>query len=175
MTKDSFMEIWKSIPNFDGYEVSNLGRIRSWKRSLNPPVEVSLISNDKYKNYYRVPLYTKTGRRWLAVHRAVLLAFVGQPKRGQICCHNDGNGKNNKLSNLRWGTIRDNEADKLRHDMVVRGERVGTSFLKNEQIVDIRKRYQQGEKSLSLSKKFGVHRSTIERVVFRKTWAHIDD
>jgi hypothetical protein len=27
------MEVWKKIPGYDGYEVSNLGHVRSWRSS----------------------------------------------------------------------------------------------------------------------------------------------
>jgi hypothetical protein len=50
------------------------------------------------------------------VHKLVLEAFTGQPRpEGMVCCHVNGNPSDNRLENLRWGTLRDNAADKRRH------------------------------------------------------------
>lgn len=45
----------------------------------------------------------------------VLEAFVGPRPRGTECCHWDGDPTNDALSNLRWGTSKENSADQMRH------------------------------------------------------------
>ena len=32
-----------------------------------------------------------------------------------VVCHNDGNPENNRPENLRWGTVKDNHDDMMRH------------------------------------------------------------
>jgi hypothetical protein len=49
------------------------------------------------------------------VHRIVLESFVGECPPNMVCCHYDGNGANNDITNLRWGTRKENMADKKRH------------------------------------------------------------
>lgn len=55
------------------------------------------------------------------VHRLILEAFVGPCPKGMVACHNDGDPSNNRLDNLRWGTLSENAADKFDHGTLVRG------------------------------------------------------
>lgn len=66
---------------------------------------------------YRTVQLWKDGRSTTQrVHRLVLFAFQGEPKPGSdLGLHGDGDPSNNKLSNLRWGSHEDNEADKVAH------------------------------------------------------------
>lgn len=57
------------------------------------------------------------------VHRLVLETFAGPCPPDMECRHLDGNRSNNALSNLRWGTKLENEADKDRHGKRPRGRR----------------------------------------------------
>lgn len=50
------------------------------------------------------------------VHRLVLRAFVGACPPGQVCRHLNGDKKDNRLSNLAWGTLLENRQDRTRHD-----------------------------------------------------------
>lgn len=49
------------------------------------------------------------------VHRLVMAAFVGPPPEGMQVCHNDGDPKNNRLGNLRYGTPSENMYDRGLH------------------------------------------------------------
>ncbi|MGH8035083.1 MAG: HNH endonuclease signature motif containing protein, partial [Lysobacterales bacterium] len=49
------------------------------------------------------------------VHRLVLEAFVGPCPDGMVGCHNDGDTRNNRLSNRRWDTPGSNNRDKQVH------------------------------------------------------------
>lgn len=53
-----------------------------------------------------------TSRR---VHLLVLEAFVGPCPPGLEGCHTNGDGLDNKLTNLRWDTHAANMQDRLRH------------------------------------------------------------
>ncbi len=65
--------------------------------------------------YKRVSLRDGAGRRTVRlVHQLVLEAFVG-PADGRFALHNDGNQRNNRLSNLRYGTQSDNMKDAIKH------------------------------------------------------------
>lgn len=103
-------ETWRPVVGHEGiYEVSDHGRVKRVApgqgthpgRMLNPKVDD--------KGYYQVGI----GGRTMRVHRLVLAAFVGpSPMLGR---HLDGNPKNNRLDNLRYGTPLENSADRIIH------------------------------------------------------------
>jgi hypothetical protein len=72
------------------------------------------------------------------VHRLVLEAFIGAAPAGLEACHNDGNPKNNVLSNLRWDTRRENAADRIAHGTAAIGEKHPMAKLTKEQALEIR-------------------------------------
>lgn len=111
------MEIWKPIPGFDGrYEVSTQGRVRSvgvgrWKNRS------SLLATPPGNHGYPVVNIAAEGQkpRPELVHRLVALTFIGPCPEGMQVRHGDGVRVNVTLSNLSYGTQRDNEEDKKRH------------------------------------------------------------
>ena len=73
-------EIWKKIPNHIGYEVSNLGRIRSYynnggKLCKEPHI---LRTIETEKGHIRVPIRKNKKPRIWFLHRLVLITFKGE-------------------------------------------------------------------------------------------------
>jgi hypothetical protein len=58
--------------------------------------------------------------RTRAVHRLVLMAWRGVPKRRMDARHLDGVPTNNRLSNLCWGTRKQNHRDARIHKWITR-------------------------------------------------------
>lgn len=117
-------ERWMPIPGYESsYEVSDLGRVRSFARTvpradgkpLPVPARVMCDYQQGARGYRAVRLSHGTGSRNLLVHRLVLLAFVGPPSIDMQGCHNDGNPANNRLDNLRWDTASANMLDRVTH------------------------------------------------------------
>lgn len=109
-------EQWRSIPGHPKYDVSDLGRVRSWKvvgapkRTATAPTV--LRPSVTKRGYQHVIL---DGRRW-PVHHLVLEAFVAsRPFPRAETRHLDGDPSHNWPTNLLWGTRADNAADKRRH------------------------------------------------------------
>lgn len=123
------MEVWRIIPGLDGgYEVSNLGRVRSRDRYYwRPPSRRRPHSHGWFRLYpgkllatplgsHGYPSFTACGQPRL-VHRAVLEAFVGPCPPGQETLHRDDDKENPSLENLRWGTRSENVADAYRNGL----------------------------------------------------------
>lgn len=107
------VEQWRTIAGHEDYEVSDQGRVRSWKRARtsgngSPALLKFSISP---KGYQAVRL---AGHETCYVHRLVLAAFDG-PACGRQARHLDGDPANNALTNLVWGTQSENEQDKKIH------------------------------------------------------------
>src|ERR1700684_91650 len=117
-------EIWKSIPGFPGYLASNDGRIFS-PRIMPGKMPFGgntgrigiILRPGRYNRsgHLKVILYRDHRRVSMFVHRLVLMAFRGMPKKWNVTRHLDGCPANNRIENLRWGTQKQNVKDKLDH------------------------------------------------------------
>lgn len=167
----------KPVYGYEGrYEIDNLGNIWSIKRE-------KIVNGRKYawagkklspfidsNGYKYVNLGNGSTIKKIAIHKLVLLSFVGEPNEKEIACHFDGNKLNNSIENLRWGTSRENYLDSVRHQTNAIGERHARSKLNNNQVIDI---LQSKEPSTKLCKKYNVASSTIRAVRLKQNWKHI--
>jgi len=107
-------ERWLPIPGYEGhYDVSDLGRVRSWF-GLAPGTHI-LKAWAKGTEHPRVALWLDGQRFDHRVHSLVMLAFVGPRPAELETRHLDSNHLNNRLDNLAYGTHSENEQDKVRN------------------------------------------------------------
>lgn len=106
-------ERWARIPGFSSYEVSDGGRIRSWK-SGRPRL---LHGWTNRLGYCYVTLVDDLGvSRLNLLHIYVAQVFIGpRPFPKAMVRHLDGNPSNNALANLAYGTSGQNQDDSVRH------------------------------------------------------------
>ena len=109
------MEIWKKIEGYDGYEVSNFGRVRTKGKITHTDRHGFRHWKDRVlkqkitTNYRRVDLWKDGNVRSFLVHRLVASAFLGNPENDKMTVnHKDGNGLNNHIDNLEWVSMSDN-------------------------------------------------------------------
>lgn len=95
------------------------------------------------------------------VHRLVAEAFIPNPEGKPDVAHNNGNGLDNRVENLRWATESENMADKVLHGTHCRGEKHGGAKLTDAEVMAIRYCRKQGSGVDSLANIFGVSRWTI--------------
>ena len=93
-------EEWKPIPGYEGlYEVSNYGRVRSFKWSSNGKI----LSPGKDGSGYCFVNLCKDGKAKLrTIHRLVAEAFIPNPNNFPQVNHMDECKKNNYFENLEW-------------------------------------------------------------------------
>lgn len=163
MSEVLLLEWWRPIPGTIDYEASSAGRIRH--------VGGSALRERTIKGGYRtVQVTTPEGRQDRVVSRLVALAFHGEPERAMQAAHQDGRVSNNRPSNLRWRTARDNNREKIGHGTIANGERIGTSKLNADQVRAIR----ASRTSLSAAAaEYGVTLRTISLIRRRQTWRHV--
>lgn len=109
-------EIWKSINNYDYYEISNLGRVRSYYNGSHGKRKEPKILSIKIDRigYSFIHLKNSEGRKPLRIHRLVAEAFIPNPGNLPEVNHIDENKQNNCVSNLEWSTRLHN----IRHSKV---------------------------------------------------------
>jgi UDP-N-acetylmuramyl tripeptide synthase len=165
------IEEWRPVPGLNGYEVSSHGAVRSvdgwfdqrhgagtvYRRFRKGRVLRSRIDKQGYRS-------TGAGR----THALVMLAFYGEPPEGMEIAHNDGNKANAYLSNLRYTTKSQNEADKLLHGTHNRGIRHGMAKLTEEDVLMIRTVV--GQTHQVLADRYGVSEACIRSILTRKRW-----
>ena len=111
------------IPGWEeGYEVSDLGRVRSKNRIVVDKNGVlyerkgTVLSQhlNKSKGYMIVELWRHNVKYQNPVHQIVALAFLGSEPELQVR-HLDDDKLNNNLFNLSYGTNADNQLDSVRN------------------------------------------------------------
>ena len=126
------MEIWKSIDNFELYEVSNLGRVRSKKikrsRSLTQPPTINykiLKPHLEKRGYYTVIITNNYYILKVLVHRLVAKAFIDNPDNLPSVNHINENKLDNRVENLEWCT------NEYNSNYGTRNERIGNTAKRN--------------------------------------------
>lgn len=104
-------EIWRTYPEYDFIEVSNLGRIRIKDRMVTRSSKGDfyvkgriLKQYDNGRGYMSVHFNFNRQTVHLYVHRATAICFIPNPDNLPEVNHKDNNKTNNVASNLEWCT-----------------------------------------------------------------------
>jgi len=166
-------ELWKEIKGYKGYEVSNLGRIKSNDMIANSKNNSTQIRKGrilKLKNesngYQRVML--KQGRSTLLVHRLVALAFIKNQEKKPHLNHKDGNKQNNLVENLEWVTPKENVIHSWNNGFID-CSKIGRK-LTFQQAKVIRNTYPQVHSLTLFAKKYDVSLDTISKIINNQTY-----
>jgi len=193
-------EEWKTIKVFDDYEISNFGRVKSFKRYKNGKI---LNYYDDSHGYLFVKLYINGKSDNKRIHRLVLETFVGINPDKPFCNHIDGNKENNYIENLEWCTPSEN----IKHEFKIglqsnkgennpnyrkhpsketkrkqsekakgkyEGENNPSSILTIKDVIQIRKHLKEGILTQKeIGKIFGVSHITISDIKRGRTWSHL--
>ena len=178
MTKPRDKEIWETIPEWTYYEVSNLGRVRSYANNGGPRKDkpkILYLGKPNKHGYYRVTLCENLRKLKTGVHRLVLGAFVEACPDGMECRHLDGNSGNNTLENLKWGTHSENMQDRSKHETGNHpiGIKNHQSKLDDRKVKFIKEKLSEKWTCVKLAKMFKVCPQTIESINHGRTWRHI--
>lgn len=169
---------YKQLDRLPGYRFGNDGSVQSmWTTEQKPGVSgPRRILSDTWRDeplfpvpggYVLVHVYLDRKRRTRGVHLLVLEAFSGPCPEGWECRHLDGNGHNNQISNIAWGTKSENTIDQVRH---------GTHHmvkLTPELVRSIRAEFAICKNRSMLAKKHGLNKSTIWHMIAGNTWKHV--
>ena len=99
-------EIWKKIPNYENYQVSNLGNVKSLRYNRERILKPSIAG----AGYLYVVISENKVRNFISIHVLVSISFLNHtPNRGVLSInHINLNKLDNRLCNLEIVTVREN-------------------------------------------------------------------
>ncbi len=175
------IEEWRYCFGEKLYEVSSLGRVRSYVKNSTRLGQLDNIADQPHllkvyidQNGYPCVCAGPSGRikRPRRVHTMVVRAFHGEkPFPKAECRHLDGDKTNNNASNLKWGTRKENMADRVRLGESAHSERHPDAKLTEKQVIEIRELYATGEYTLMhLGLMYGLGTRSISPIVRGQYW-----
>ncbi len=172
--KEKWMAVYGSKNNC---EISSFGRIRTRFGGFGGYIGFSGYKSTTIR-------YISGERKLIKVHRLVAVAFVPNPKNKPHINHKNGIKTDNRAINLEWVTASENtihsrnvlgvgkmSASGLKKlSARVSGEGNPKAKLTKKEVKEIKSMYKFGVDSALIARDFGVHATTIDRVVKNKSW-----
>lgn len=172
-------EIWKPVPEWEHYHVSNLGNVKRMDFGQGWPDGRPLKSHLSRYGYPTVRLKDKPRGKTTTIHRLVMLAFVGPCPFGKEVNHKDGNKQNAKLDNLEYVTRVENIKHswntglrKLKNQL---GEKNSQHKLSEKEILKIVFLYKEGLLNQNqLARAFKVSQTAIWYIIHGRNWSYLE-
>lgn len=154
---------WRDVPSIPGYLVSNDGRIKH--KFSDAPRKLQ-----RGKHGYLWCNFRRDNRIFVrTVHSLVAEAFIGPRPDGAQVRHLDGDRTNNCAYNLAYGTAKENALDREWHGNTCRGERNGNSRLSDDDAEEIRRLYEQTERTqYDLARDFKISQAQVNNILLHK-------
>ncbi len=172
-------EEWRGVPGFPDYEVSNQGRVRSWRGNGNGTrarrgriLKATIGTNGRPK--YELSRGLRRGEATRSEtkyeHKLVAEAFIGPCPDELETRHIDGDVTNNSLANIVYGTHTENISDKKLHGTFIRGEQSNFAKLTEDVVREIRKSDLPPKEIANL---YGTTTNNIYLILSNQTWSHV--
>lgn len=152
-------EVWMQVKGFEGlYEISNTYKIISLIKQ-----RLLKISNKDGYGVVRITDYDNKPHM-KRVHVLMAIAFIPNPNNYPLVRHLDDNKSNNTLSNLAWGTKSENALDAIKNKKAKVSENHHRAKLSSQNILDIKRMFNEGKTREELANLFGVSKRHISAV-----------
>lgn len=166
-------EQWKDIYGFKSYQVSNLGRIKSFMQSKGVSLKI-LVQSKNNGGYLYSNLYKNKKQHSKTVHRLVALSFIPNPENKPDVNHMKGIKTDNRCFMLEWNTKSENELhahlNKLKTSL--KGVDTVSNKLTEQQVLEIRK-IGRSMSQRKIGEIYSVSHKTVCSILNRKLWKHI--
>ena len=170
---EKIREAWRWIPGFEGrYKVSTNGKVMSFCTRTEGRVLKPNIACERVKYHY-VCLRNHGKYYNRSIHRLVATVFIENPDNKPYVCHINGNSFDNRVDNLKWGTPKENNFDKIAHGTYQYGEKNPGVKLNNDIVSKIKSMYKEGIRICEISKYLKVNANTVKNITSGRDWKHI--
>jgi len=159
----------KAVLGHPGIFASTEGHVYSTRGRYGPTQPRRLTETPTHDGYLqiRISLGTKGRTRRQTVAPLVAQTFHGpKPSPSHQVRHLNGDRSDNRPENLRWGTAKENAADRDKHGTTARGIRVACATQTDAQVRAAVSLCTAGMKQRDVAKRIGVSQSTVWR------WGH---
>lgn len=180
------MEIFKQIPAFPDYEVSNYGRVKTKERLLRYTHAVTKmeffrksterflkVHSNNLTGYKFYQLYSNKKMYNRPIHNLVANTFLTKGIDHDTVNHKNGNKHDNVVDNLEWCTNAYNHKHASETGLLAKGERIGTSKLTDNSVHAIKWLLNKGLSQSDLGRAFRVSHANISLIANGKVWKHV--
>ena len=154
------------------YIVASNGKIYSTKNIGRGKYHKEITQRENEDGYMTVTVGKNDNRTKMSVHRIVAMAFIENPDNLPEVDHIDNDRKNNDVSNLQWISSCDNKS-KIPFETRSKntsGMKNGRAKLTDEDVIEIRRLYNEGMRKYEIANKFHRGWSTIHNIIINNTW-----
>ncbi|HAN17708.1 MAG: hypothetical protein A2X13_03680 [Bacteroidetes bacterium GWC2_33_15] len=170
-------EIWKPLvikemAETEKYEISNYGRIKSFKIDKETG---SIIGGSLLKGYKILNIKLQNNKRTTKyIHKLVAEHFTQKDNKLQeFVIHLDYDKSNNHIDNLRWVTQQTMFAHQKINPNYKRGT-INYSKLTETDVIRLKKKLLRGKNKLyKLAKEFGITHTQLNRIRKGENWGHV--
>lgn len=163
-SNDLIGEIWKNVDGFNGYMVSNLGRVKNG---------IGHILTQSFSREYLILGLTRIvknqkERKTVRVHRLVAQAFCGGLTDEKNTVNHIDNVKTNNIStNLEWSTMMENKRSSYKS---------GQNKYKHtpDDVRKVRLLKKEGMLQKDIALEMNMTTSTVSDIINKKKWSYID-
>jgi len=161
------MEQWKDIVEIKTkhiYQISNTGVVRM-STAKGYKIVMPAITKKGY-------LFIQRGGMNLYIHRLVCIYFIPNPLNKPQVNHINGIKTDNRIENLQWSTAKENIRHSYKIGTSKTGEQRHLTKYTDDQVRQIRKRYDYGMRICDISRILNISPSAIYPIAKRLTYKY---
>lgn len=162
----------KEMAKSEKYEISNYGRIKSFKVDKT---NGTIINGSVLKGYKILNIKLENGKRTTKyIHKLVAELFIPKDNDMQeYVIHLDFDKSNNHIENLKWVTKDTMFAHQKINPNYKRGT-INYSKLTETDVIRLKKKLKRGKNKLyKLAKEFGITHTQLNRIRKGENWGHV--
>lgn len=175
--QDSTAQVeYRPIPDFPGYKVGSDGTVWTCRMTRAGMTDTWRMMNGENRvrpsgnSYLYYTLRNNNKPHLFGGHQLVLMAFVGPMPEGLCCCHKNDIGTDNRLENLRWGTMKENIEDRGKNGLTKKGDQHYLAKLSEGDAARIMEMIVAGMTNKEIARMFPVGENNISSIRNGRSW-----